>query len=621
MWITAPNVSALFAFDIGTSTFTTYGTGDPSITPLAITAGPDGNMWFVTQSGGVLGSVSTSGTYSYCASVNVHDAGYLTTGPDGNIWVTERDANTIARVSPSCSITEFPTVGLDHPGEIVSGADGRLWFLASGYLATITVDGAIETHDVIASSRVPMIAAVAPDGSIWFSEVAGNAIGHLFPDTGHVETYEVRPPTIPDMSDWPLGIALTPDGSVWFTLLLDNQIGRLNPATGSIALYDLPSSYGPLLIRNGPDGNLWVSTLNDHIVRVDPTTVAMTDFALPDTNTVPADIITGADGNLWITEEFGDAVTVMRTDGVILNRIALPTGSFPVGGTLGPDGNIWIAEMTLNAVARITPGGVVTQFPLPTLYANPNLVIVGPDRNLWVSESGGNKIARITTSGVITEFPLPKPNMVPTGLVSSPDGHLYVATQLGNSLLKVSLGIPFTLAVKSGNPQSTVVQNAFAAPLQARVTDSDGDPVAGVTVTFHAPTSGASGTFLGAADATAITDADGVATAPAFTANAFVGNYAVEARVAELPAQTARFDLANLAAPPAQTTSTSAPIPTTTAVPAPPRVPTGALPRTGADTSRALTAMGLALFALGSVTMGIGLWVRRRAIPRTINLR
>jgi hypothetical protein len=53
------------------------------------------------------------------------------------------------------------------------------------------------------------------------------------------------------------------------------------------------------------------------------------------------------------------------------------------------------------------------------------------------------------------------------------------------------------ITVTSGSSQSASINTSFAAPLTATLTDLNGNPLAGVLVTFAAPTSGASGTFAG----------------------------------------------------------------------------------------------------------------------------
>ena len=103
---------------------------------------------------------------------------------------------------------------------------------------------------------------------------------------------------------------------------------------------------------------------------------------------------------------------------------------------------------------------------------------------------------------------------------------------------------PASIAATAGGGQSAPVNTAFATALQATVRDSGNNPVSGATVTFTAPASGASGAFGSGASATATTNAQGVATAPAFTANGIMGSYSVTARVPGV-ASTASFALTN----------------------------------------------------------------------------
>jgi hypothetical protein len=114
-----------------------------------------------------------------------------------------------------------------------------------------------------------------------------------------------------------------------------------------------------------------------------------------------------------------------------------------------------------------------------------------------------------------------------------------------------------SIAATSGTPQSGVVTTAFAAPLVATV-KLGGAPVSGASVTFTAPATGASGTFASNATATETdtTNADGVATSSAFTANAALGAYTVTASVAGVIAST-NYSLTNTTGPPASVTVSS----------------------------------------------------------------
>jgi hypothetical protein len=105
-----------------------------------------------------------------------------------------------------------------------------------------------------------------------------------------------------------------------------------------------------------------------------------------------------------------------------------------------------------------------------------------------------------------------------------------------------SAGAPATVTATQGSGQRTVINTAFLEGLQATVQDASGNPVPGISVTFAAPGSGASGSFAG--PATVQTNASGVATTPALTANGTTGSYSVIASAAGVSGP-ASFTLTN----------------------------------------------------------------------------
>jgi hypothetical protein len=107
-----------------------------------------------------------------------------------------------------------------------------------------------------------------------------------------------------------------------------------------------------------------------------------------------------------------------------------------------------------------------------------------------------------------------------------------------------------TVTATTGTPQSAVVKRAYPTNLQAMVTDASGNKVPNIQVTFHAPTTGASGTFVnGTRTDVEMTNANGVATATTFTANGTAGalNPGVQATVVGVAAP-ATFLLTNVTA-------------------------------------------------------------------------
>jgi ELWxxDGT repeat protein len=130
-------------------------------------------------------------------------------------------------------------------------------------------------------------------------------------------------------------------------------------------------------------------------------------------------------------------------------------------------------------------------------------------------------------------------------LLTPVNGTLFFAADNGSNGVELwRTAIATTLNVVGGNNQNTTVNTAFANPLQVEVLDQFNEGMAGVTVSFAAPASGASATL---SSSTATTGSNGQAQVTA-TANTIAGTYTVTASVNSL---TASFTLTNNPAAPA----------------------------------------------------------------------
>ncbi len=307
-------------------------------------------------------------------------------------------------------------------------------------------------------------------------------------------------------------------------------------------------------------------------------------------------MVAAPDGGVWFTEINGSNIGRMTADGTVTESPLTP-GAAPASITFGADGALWFTELGADKIGRMTTGGVLTdELPVPTAGALPAGITLGWDGNVWFGEVVG-KVGRVTVGGTITEFPLPTPDSQPRVPTPGPDGHMWVAAPATHELVRVSLGTPWTVDTASGTAaQSTTVDQAFAQPLGVVVADADGTPLEGITVTFSAPSSGASATFAdGASSATAVTDANGVATSPTPSASATAGTYDVTA-TADLANTRATFALTNEAV--ATTPSTTPAASTAATLPA-----TGMTDRSRRDTI-ALALAGLAFVLLGLTALG-----------------
>lgn len=288
----------------------------------------------------------------------------------------------------------------------VAGAAGQRW-LASGE-AGLTTDGKVQAVVLPNANSGPTTVAIAPDGSVWFTESSGNRIGRFNADGGGLKEYP-----LPQPNSSPRIIALGADGNMWFSEHTGNRMGRITPA-GVIAEFEIPTPASqPRAIALGSDGNIWFGEFaGGKVGRITPQGV-ITEFPLPTSDSGPRALAAGPDGNIWVSEYRAGKIARITMKGEI-TEFALPRpNSGPGDITAGADGAMWFVELSGNMdgvqadggrVGRITMDGKVTEFELPNKSPSPINIAVGPDRNIWFTQ--GAKLGSVTREGRFAEVSL-----------------------------------------------------------------------------------------------------------------------------------------------------------------------------------------------------------------------
>ncbi|KWT92182.1 virginiamycin B lyase family protein [Candidatus Magnetominusculus xianensis] len=506
-------LTLLIAAGLEAATITEYDTPlTSSSTPIGITKGPDGNVWFVEYYGNKVGKITPSGVITeYTLPMANSTPMGITTGPDGNLWFTENDGNNIGKITTAGVITEYPLPSKFHRAtSITSGPDGNLWFTAPGLgkIGKITTAGVVTVYSLPVSTSWPNDITTGPDGNLWFTERQNSKIGKI--TTAGVITEYAIPATLA----YPNGITVGADNNLWFADYQNNAIWKLT-TSGVFTKYSLPNAgylSMPQGIALGPDGNLWFAERDSNKIGKITTTGTVTEYTIPTLNSEPMGITAGADGNIWFTEKksnkigkiitasatekTGDTTAVIfaeypvtnsggapyaiakgpdgntwfvQTNGNKIGKISsagaiteytIPSSeTFPWGIALGPDGNLWFTESDVAQIGKITPTGVITEYPIPGVVHDstsqiwPNGITAGPDGNMWFTESGASRIGKITPTGVITEYNLPTTGLWPNGITLGPDGNLWFTESYGNKIGKITPTGTVTefSSTKSGN--------------------------------------------------------------------------------------------------------------------------------------------------------------------------
>ena len=206
----------------------------------------------------------------------------------------------------------------------------------------------------------------------------------------------------------------------------------------------------------------------------------------------------------------------------------------------GPTGTVWSGQQ-VSYIVEANGGGYTVQTP-PQLSNNGATVSL--QMNGGVHLGAGQRVTLVMAN--VTNPTTPGNDTLSVSTTGD-------STPSSSNSYPIAIGPPTQLSVQSGNSQVAQVGSAFGSVLSAKLTDQYGNPISGLSVSFTAPTGGATGTFAnGSSDDVETTNSSGVATSKPFTADTQAGGYQVQANTANVP--TAEFSLTNTPGPPSSMT-------------------------------------------------------------------
>lgn len=242
----------------------------------------------------------------------------LSVDPDGNWWVLLGGPEMIARYDPANKTWKHWGIGM-HPHSIVREASGRIWF--NGHF-----------------TKNP------------------EQIGYLDASTGVVKTFDVPSPVMPDGgSTIPYGLRLAPDGSLWGTQLMGGRLVKFEPQTERFTNYELPTPYsGPRRLDVAKDGTVWIPEYAaGKLARFDPATETFTEYDLPIKDALPYIVRVDSErGWIWIATAAADALLRFFIDDERFEAYPLPTPKSLVRHMEldGASGTLWLSYGNFPAV-------------------------------------------------------------------------------------------------------------------------------------------------------------------------------------------------------------------------------------------------------------------------------
>jgi streptogramin lyase len=417
-------VPLLGRLDPDTEVVTIFTTGVTAL-PVVLTPGPDGDVWFADQEGG-LGTVASDGTVTRFDLRTTPDLDEpLTFDGDGNLWTTAwpvpaSTPGRLVRTTPAGVQTTF-AVGRQQPVSVEVGADGNLWFADTRAIGRMTPAGVVSwfPNDFVTEVRDLTLGG---DGNIWFAANGASRIGRVTP-AGVISLF--RHASAATARDLLLGA----DGNIWYGD--GDVVGRVRP-TGVIRTFGGSGVESVTGLTPGPGTDLWFASSASGLASI---TMAGDITAHEGGVHIvwPDEVSAGDGGGLWFSAQ-RDSVSrhdigFMATDGQAVGfggepacRTASPCYHHWGGRQLteDPDGNLWFLD-TENQIGRVTPNGQVSAWTRPG--AEFSALAVGADGNIWITgRDRGPSVGRVyrlrTDTGGLRAFAVPgtfRTNAVVTG--------------------------------------------------------------------------------------------------------------------------------------------------------------------------------------------------------------
>jgi streptogramin lyase len=302
---------------------------------------------------------------------------------------------------------------------------GPLWFKHQ----VVKIDPADGAITVINSEfQVPAAANLDGTGNLWVVDQKAGELSRVELATGRKTVVKTLKPSLDNL-------AIAPDGTIYVSNMADNSIEAFDPATGEVRL--LTGGKLPLAISLRADGDrMWVAGLFA-LRGFDLSTGNMSNDIRMGASDVDYPTSVGVSAQHLAVASFSSN-TVQQIDRATMKTVAMGTGfKMPVDAIPMSDGSILVAELGSGSILRASGPELKQREVVVQDLKGPMQMMLGTDGALYFTEFAGtltrlNLVDRSRTT-------LASDLAVPKGLAQTPWGSLVVMEVAARRLTEIDL--------------------------------------------------------------------------------------------------------------------------------------------------------------------------------------
>jgi virginiamycin B lyase len=280
--------------------------------------------------------------------------------PDGSLWWSGQFANRLGRLDPKTGeFKEYPIPIKGGPHGLINDRDGNIWYAGNwgGHVGKLDVKTGEYTYYPMPDpkARDPHTPLFDRDGILWFSVQNGGFMGRLDPRTGDIKLFTPKGPA----GQQPYALRFLSDGrQPWFSYWGSNKIATIDPDTLELKEFVLPDSRTRIR-RMGvtSDDMLWYGDWSTgKLARFEPKTGRVTEWEGPSGPQSQPYGMTVIDDKIWYVESNTRPNNLVRFDP---KTEKFQTWQIPNGGGIvrhmmpTRDGNIAMAMSGINMVGIV----------------------------------------------------------------------------------------------------------------------------------------------------------------------------------------------------------------------------------------------------------------------------
>ena len=363
-------------------------------------------------------------------------------GPDGMLYGPLWFKRSVVKIDPSNGAVSVISASFDIPAAANLDGKGNLWVVdtAAGELSKVALDTGAKTVVAQLATALDNL-AIAPDGTVYVSNMADNSIQAVNPDTGAVRMLTRGKLAVP--------AGLKVDGGSLFVADVFS-FRQIDIATGAVT--DLRRMHGtgveleyPFAVGLSAQKIALASWFTGTVQMIDRTT--MKSEIMTHGWKAPYDALPLADGSVLVAEIATGSITQASGPNFDTRRVITSGLAGPVQMVLGPDGGLFVTEAAGNIVRiNLADGSKTTA---ASGLALPEGLAFTPWGTLVVAEAAGTRLTEIDLGNgqrrtVADKLPIGlsggpgmPPPYVPTGVAVGADGSVYFSANRNNAVYRV----------------------------------------------------------------------------------------------------------------------------------------------------------------------------------------